>query len=97
MITVLRSDSVWDPRIQKFVEKFVFAGLSKDTKPTMEYGTKKIANASSFFVIDTGEVHSYDEETGTWYKGTGGGGGGDDDRPATDEEIDDAIEDLDDL
>lgn len=100
MISILSSKSVFDPKTKTYLERFVFAGLSTDTKPSGDYGVKKIANGSSFFVIDTNEVHHYDEENAKWYKGNSGGGGGggsDDDRPATDGEIDDVIDNLDDL
>lgn len=101
MITVLNSNSVWDPGSKSHVNRLVLAGLSTDKKPTGTYGIEKIANGSSFFVIDTNEVHHYDEENAKWYKGNsgggGGGGGGDDDRPATDGEIDNVIDNLDDL
>ena len=53
-------------RKQNDTFEFSFSGLSSDTKPTGTYEDMKIANASSFFEIDTQELKFYDEEGETW-------------------------------
>lgn len=45
---------------------FKFKGLSTDTKPTGSFEGKKIANASSFFEMDTQNVYFYDGATSDW-------------------------------
>jgi len=46
--------------------EFEFTGLSGDTKPTGTYEDMKIANGSSFFMLDTQELSFYDEASNTW-------------------------------
>jgi hypothetical protein len=43
-----------------------FNGLSTDTKPTEKYGEYDIANGSSFFELDTQQIHFYDADSNTW-------------------------------
>lgn len=46
--------------------KFELSGLSTDTKPTLTFNEKKIANGSTFFEIDTKDVKFYDADSDTW-------------------------------
>lgn len=46
--------------------KFALTGLSTDTKPTVTFDGKKIANGSSFFEMDTQEVMFYDADSDAW-------------------------------
>ena len=46
--------------------KVELSGLSTDTKPTGSFEGKKIANASSFFEMDTQNVYFYDGATSDW-------------------------------
>ena len=46
--------------------KFELSGLSTDTKPTVIFDGKKIANGSSFFEMDTQNVKFYDADSDTW-------------------------------
>ena len=46
--------------------EFSFSGLSTDEKPTGSYSGKGIANASSYFNLDTQEVNFYDEGSDSW-------------------------------
>lgn len=47
-------------------EPLSFKGLSTDTKPTVNYGSLKIINGSTFFEMDTQEVYFYDGATDSW-------------------------------
>lgn len=82
------NDAVWELR-----------GLSTDEKPT----TDNIPNGSSFREMDTGAVFLYDGESKEWLKqpissGSGDNGGGETEpgsgEIATDEEINDALDDI---
>lgn len=42
------------------------AGNSGDTKPTKEYDRMKIANASTFFEMDTVRMYFYDKDSESW-------------------------------
>lgn len=57
MITVNKSDAN---------APLSFFGLSTDTKPTENYGSLKIVNASTFFEMDTQNVYFYDGDSDTW-------------------------------
>lgn len=46
--------------------RFSFKGLSTDTKPTTSHDGQPIANASTFFEMDTQEVYFYDGATNAW-------------------------------
>ncbi len=46
--------------------KFSLSGLSTDTKPTVEFDGKKIANGSTFLEMDTKDVKFYDADSDTW-------------------------------
>lgn len=45
-------------------------GLSTDTKPIDIYGEYKIkiANGSTFFCMDTGDMYMYDADNKIWHK-----------------------------
>ena len=45
---------------------FKFKGLSTNTKPTVSHDGQPIANASTFFEMDTQEVYFYDGDTNDW-------------------------------
>lgn len=46
--------------------EYGFKGLSTDTKPTIEFNGKAIANGSTFFEMDTQDVYFYDGATNSW-------------------------------
>jgi hypothetical protein len=46
--------------------KFELSGLSTDTKPSVAFAGKTIANGSSFFEMDTQTVKFYDAENDVW-------------------------------
>ena len=47
--------------------KFSFQGASTDTKPTGIYNNMGIANASTFFELDTQDVYFYDGANDVWF------------------------------
>ena len=88
-----------DEERSKGVMRYGFAGLVSDAFPIGEYGGRIIANGSIYKVINSGDRYIYDSTGKEWHKDESGGGGGEDPegRPATDEEIDETIDNLDDL
>jgi hypothetical protein len=47
-------------------KKVSLVGLSTDTKPVETFDDAKIANGSTFYAMDTGDVFMYDAEHDTW-------------------------------
>lgn len=48
------------------IYKFVFHGLSTDTKPTNTFEGATIENGSQFLELDSGKVFLYDAEHKAW-------------------------------
>lgn len=46
--------------------KMDLQGNSSDTMPTKEYKGMKIANASTFMIIDQADVKFYDQDSESW-------------------------------
>ena len=46
--------------------KFDLVGLSTDTKPVTTYNGSLVGNGSTFFIMDKGTVHMYDETGEQW-------------------------------
>lgn len=74
----------------------LFADKEADVTPT--YGADVIPTGytiaqGSRCKVATGEVYYYTSEN-KWVKDESGGGGGGDDRPATEQEVEDTIDDI---
>lgn len=74
---------------------FRFFGLSTDTKPTGTWEGMPIPQGSSFTEMDTSKKYFYREDSSAWtIDETGGGGGVDPGDIATDEEVEEVIDDI---
>ena len=74
---------------------FNFSGLSTDTKPTGKYEGMDIPQGSRFLEINTSKRYLYSAGESKWYEDTEAGGGGvDPGNIATDEEVEEVIDDI---